>query len=61
MAQMALRFYLLSHDETLAIWGPHEPQDFLELNKRKPQFKLINSYPTRAQAESERQKRQNSN
>jgi hypothetical protein len=62
MAHMAgARYYLVYDDKTLGIWGPITPQAFLDLNKEKPQFKLINSYPTRTEARAEKQKRLISN
>ena len=55
---MDARYYLVTDGKTLAIWSV-EPQRFLELQKRKPQFTLINSYSTYDEADAERQKRQN--
>ena len=57
MAQMAGQYYLVCDGKTIAIWEA-EPHRFLELQKRKPHFTLINSYSTYAEADAERQKRQ---
>jgi hypothetical protein len=60
MAQMADRYYLLSDGKSLVIWQA-DPSVFLGIQKLKPQFKLINSYPTRAEALAEIKKRQDPN
>jgi 1,4-alpha-glucan branching enzyme len=60
MAQAGTRYYyLMSNGKIFAIWET-DPAAFLALQKHKPQFKLIMKYSTRAQAEAERQKLQNS-
>jgi hypothetical protein len=60
MAQMAVRYYLMSDGKTFHV-RELEPQAFLARRDRMPQFKFIMSYATRAEAELERQKLQNSN
>jgi len=55
---MANRYYVVDNGTTVAIWEA-EPQSFLELQKRKPEFKVVNSYATRAEAEVVRQQLQN--
>ena len=61
MDHAELRCYLVSDGNIFAIWEVNQLQ-MLELLKKKPRFQIITpgGYPTRAEAEAERQRLQNS-